>query len=148
MIIRAAQTTDAEAAAELSTQLGYPCSETEVKKRIIDLSAQKDNTLFICEVDGVVVGWIQVAVERFIGSAPFAEVCGLVIAEQQRGRGCRSNAAGIRRGVGIRPGIRYHLCQQQYHPGKGTSFLPAERLSNKEKPVCILQRALMQSDFF
>jgi GNAT superfamily N-acetyltransferase len=87
LIIRTAHISDSKAIAELSTQLGYPCCEVEIAKRLEQLAVMENCAIFVGELDDAVVAWIQVAAIQHIVAPPYAEICGLVVAEHMRGRG-------------------------------------------------------------
>jgi GNAT superfamily N-acetyltransferase len=88
--IRQLAVADAEAAAELSSQLGYPCSAGELRERIEELSRAPDRVAFAAVVDGQggqIVGWIDAAMERHLQSPASAVIGGLVVREDMRGLG-------------------------------------------------------------
>jgi GNAT superfamily N-acetyltransferase len=85
--IRRLTVDDAETAAELSTQLGYPCSAGDLRERIEELSLAADRVAFAAVVDGQMVGWIDGAVERHLQSPASAVIGGLVVREEMRGMG-------------------------------------------------------------
>jgi len=78
---------DAEAAAKLSEQLGYPASPAEMKQRIETLGRLTDHGIYVACVAGTVVGWIDVGISRHLQSEPRAEIGGLVVSAEVRGRG-------------------------------------------------------------
>jgi GNAT superfamily N-acetyltransferase len=85
--IRRLTVEDAEAAAELSCQLGYPCSADDLRKRIDERARSTDSIALGAVVDGEVVGWIDAAVEQHLQSSPCAVIGGLVVREGARGSG-------------------------------------------------------------
>ena len=88
--IRRLTVDDAEAAAELSSQLGYPSSPGDLRKRIEELSHTTDRVAFAAVVDGQdgrMVGWIDAAMERHLQSPASAVIGGLVVREDMRGQG-------------------------------------------------------------
>ncbi len=87
IVVRPATAGDAERVAPLSTQLGYPASETEMERRIRRTQQDRDQALFVAEADGVVAGWIQVFVRVLLMHDSEAEVGGLVIEDNCRRRG-------------------------------------------------------------
>lgn len=78
---------DAEAAAELSRQLGYPCSVDDVRKRIDERSRSNDSVVLGAVLNGEVVGWIDAAVEQHLQSPACAVIGGLVVRDGARGLG-------------------------------------------------------------
>jgi len=85
--IRRLTVDDADAAAELSCQLGYPCSPDELRERIADTSRSADRVAFAAVLDGQVVGWIDAAIERHLQSSACAVIGGLVVRDGARGLG-------------------------------------------------------------
>jgi GNAT superfamily N-acetyltransferase len=87
LLIRRLTADDAEAAAELSGELGYPCPSEDLRERIEELSCTADRVAFAAVVDGQIVGWIDAAMERHLQYAASAVIGGLVVREDMRGRG-------------------------------------------------------------
>ncbi|HEU4400533.1 MAG TPA: GNAT family N-acetyltransferase [Candidatus Polarisedimenticolia bacterium] len=86
--IRTATHADATALADLSTQLGYPSTATEIERRLERLLPDAGQSLYVAETaEGAVVGWVHVASHCFLGDEGFADVAGLVVDERHRGRG-------------------------------------------------------------
>ena len=70
---------DAEAAARLSGEFGYPTDATTMRQRIEQLSASADHGAFVACQAGQVVGWIHVSEVQHLQSDPRAEIGGLVV---------------------------------------------------------------------
>jgi GNAT superfamily N-acetyltransferase len=87
LLIRRLTADDAEAAAELCGQLGYPCPAGDLRERIEELSRAADRVAFAAVVDGQIVGWIDAAMERHLQSPASAVIGGLVVREDMRGMG-------------------------------------------------------------
>ena len=85
--IRNAGLADAATIAELSGQLGYPVSERSVEDRLAAVLRQKGDAVFVAEVGGRVVGWAHVVGVQCLESPPFAELTGLIVDSDTRGRG-------------------------------------------------------------
>jgi GNAT superfamily N-acetyltransferase len=85
--IRRLTVDDAEAAAELSKQLGYSCSRSDLRERIDELARASDRVAFAAVIDGQIVGWIDAAMERHLQSAATAVIGGLVVRDDMRGLG-------------------------------------------------------------
>lgn len=85
-MIRMAKATDVKALADLSTQLGYPCSEEEITLRFQDFQNAQRNIL-VAETDGVVVGYL--AMERYhtLFMEPGLNITGLVVDQKKRSQG-------------------------------------------------------------
>lgn len=88
MRIRTAVPEDADAIAVLAGQLGYPTGTEEVRSRMTGLADDDDHTVFVCEsASRTVCGWTHVHVVTSLYMDKVAELSGLVVDEQQRGKG-------------------------------------------------------------
>jgi GNAT superfamily N-acetyltransferase len=86
-LVRRLAVEDAEAAAELSSQLGYPCMAGDLRGRIEELLLTVDRVAFAAVFDGAVVGWIDAAMERHLQAPASVVIGGLVVREDMRGLG-------------------------------------------------------------
>jgi GNAT superfamily N-acetyltransferase len=86
---RKARLADAAAIAELSGQLGYPATVTEMQERLISLLHRpRYSVVFVAELaPNKVIGWLHVSVTPLLEVPLRAEVNGLVVAEGQRSAG-------------------------------------------------------------
>jgi len=86
--VRPAQPSDAEAMASLAEQLGYPCTGTEVRKRLNEMKDPVQYGAFVAvRPQGEIAGWIGAYVFRAVELAPFVEISGLVVEKTLRSRG-------------------------------------------------------------
>ncbi len=86
--IRNATLDDAAALSELSGTLGYPSSTREVLDRLEPITrSQDDSVLVACMPDGSVVAWAHIFLARRVEADMFAELGGLVVAEDRRRMG-------------------------------------------------------------
>ena len=85
--IRGARPDDAIALAGLSTQLGYPSTEAQVRARLCLLEDPERELLVAHGPEGTLAGFIDVHVQRTVEEDPFGEVGGLVVAAPHRGAG-------------------------------------------------------------
>jgi PhnO protein len=85
--IRKIETHDAETAAQLSHELGYPTSAPEMRKRILTLDGAQDRAVYVACKNDAVVGWIDVGAAHHLQSEPYAEIGGLVVSGQERSAG-------------------------------------------------------------
>ena len=86
--IRCARTYDAPALAELSGALGYPATRQQIVARLAAIEATPAHKLFVAEDEsGRVVGWLHVAQCVALTEDDGAEILGLVVAADLRGRG-------------------------------------------------------------
>jgi predicted N-acetyltransferase YhbS len=78
---------DAARVAELSGELGYPVTVTEIGERFARINGKADNACFVAVDAGNVVGWVHVhAIDR-LETPLYADIGGLVVAESVRNRG-------------------------------------------------------------
>lgn len=87
MKVRLAVPEDAEQIAQLSGQLGYPASTGETLQRLAEISGYAEHAVYVSDEDGTLPGWIHVAVAPSLLACKRAEIVGLVVHEQHRGRG-------------------------------------------------------------
>ncbi|HEV8700297.1 MAG TPA: GNAT family N-acetyltransferase [Candidatus Polarisedimenticolia bacterium] len=88
MVVRPMTARDADAAARLSDQLGYPATADAMERRFRALADDPDAALLAAEeAGGRMVGWIHVCGRRFLVSDAFAEIVGLVVETSARRRG-------------------------------------------------------------
>lgn len=87
VVIRPMRPADAEGAARLSAQLGYPTSVTEIERRLTALGSREDHAVLVAVVGAEIAGWAHVYSSTLVQVAPFAELGGLVVGEGARGSG-------------------------------------------------------------
>jgi GNAT superfamily N-acetyltransferase len=86
--IRQIQEKDYEELAILSTQLGYPCSEEDSRRFLEDIQQDSEHAVFVAESEtGGVIGYIHVFKTKRPFIESFAELGGLVVLEDHRGKG-------------------------------------------------------------
>lgn len=86
--VRQMRPEDAGAVAQLVTQLGYPSTEDEIRRRYDLIKDRWDARLLIAQHAGSsIVGWVHVQALYLLESDPRAEIFGLVVAETARGTG-------------------------------------------------------------
>lgn len=86
-MVRVLRPGDAESVATLCTQLGYRTSTAEVQHRLHE-AGNEAHAVFMAESpDGSVVGWVQVCARTILVSDRYAEVEGLVVDREWRGKG-------------------------------------------------------------
>ncbi|HEX9197983.1 MAG TPA: GNAT family N-acetyltransferase [Acidobacteriaceae bacterium] len=86
--IRVMERDDAAAVAVLIGQLGYQRSQDSVRGWIEELDGRANSqAAFVACVEGEVVAWIEVSIERRLQTPPFALIGGLVVKEGARGMG-------------------------------------------------------------
>ena len=78
---------DAEPAATLSGELGYPVSTAAMERRIEKLHDHKDHVVYVACVSNAVVGWIDVGLVHHLQAEPYGEIGGLIVADAFRSCG-------------------------------------------------------------
>jgi GNAT superfamily N-acetyltransferase len=81
--IREMRAEDALRVSALTSELGYERTAEEIRGWMEQ--RRSDQAAFVACLNGEVVGWIEVAVERRVQSDPFALIGGLVVSRQARG---------------------------------------------------------------
>jgi ribosomal protein S18 acetylase RimI-like enzyme len=88
MIIRQMRADDVAAVARLTSELGYPATESEIKRRYDFIKDRWDARLLVAEQgERTVVGWIHVQATYLLEADPRAEIWGLVVSDGHRGAG-------------------------------------------------------------
>ena len=87
IVIRAIEVTDAEIAAQLSGELGYPVEAGQMRQRISQLNSLRNGVVYVACVADAVIGWIDVGIVCHLATGPFAEIGGFIISSQHRGGG-------------------------------------------------------------
>jgi GNAT superfamily N-acetyltransferase len=87
MPVRPCRLSDAQAVADLATELGYPTGAEQAGSRLAWLLGREEDAVFAAELDGAVVGWLHAREVRSLESEPCGEIAGLVVAAPHRGRG-------------------------------------------------------------
>jgi len=85
--VRSVSVEDAQAVNQLSQQLGYSISLTGTVVNIRQLLSSKEHCCFVAVHDLTVIGWVHGFIAYRIESNPFAEIGGLVVDENFRGKG-------------------------------------------------------------
>jgi GNAT superfamily N-acetyltransferase len=119
---RPAQLSDLPRLSELSSQLGYPVSETELGRRLTHLLSRPDHHVILAETNSEqVVGWIHAAEQWVLESEPACEILGMVVDQNCRGQGIgRTLVAAIElwagtRGIAVLK-VRSNIVRAESHP--------------------------------
>jgi GNAT superfamily N-acetyltransferase len=79
---------DVGVVADLTSQLGYPATASDIQRRYDLIRDRSDARLLVAmRAEGGIVGWIHVQVMCSLESDRRAEIWGLVVAESARGTG-------------------------------------------------------------
>jgi GNAT superfamily N-acetyltransferase len=74
--------------ADLAGQLGYPCTEQQVRERAEEMANSREQAVFVAERPGEgVAGWIGVFIFRAVELEKCAEISGLIVDEAARSQG-------------------------------------------------------------
>ena len=87
VFIRRLTIDDAEAAAELCSQLGYPANSDDLRRRIEERLRTTDAVALAAVIDDRLAGWIDASIENHLQSSASAVIGGLVVREDARGLG-------------------------------------------------------------
>lgn len=87
LTIRKIAVSDAESAAQLSAELGYPASKEIMERRISAFAGRDEHEVLVACAGDAVVAWIGLNVVRHLQSEPYGEVGGFVVAERFRSTG-------------------------------------------------------------
>ncbi len=105
--IRRAKPGDAPRIAELSGQLGYPATASQIRQRLRAIRPAPLHAVFVAEGQDIgVVGWLHVSKQPLVEVEVRAEVNGLVVSE-----GHRSLGAGARLLAAAEDWARKHGCK-------------------------------------
>jgi ribosomal protein S18 acetylase RimI-like enzyme len=86
--VRTVEATDAEALADLMTQLGYETRASEMEMRMEAILANKNYATFVAVNKGKVCGMIgTLTCYTYEHNSPSARILALVVSEKMRGRG-------------------------------------------------------------
>jgi GNAT superfamily N-acetyltransferase len=78
---------DAEAAAQLSAEFGYPASKETMERRIQALQGRHDHAIFLACLEDAAVAWIDVGIVHHLQSELYGEIGGFVVSEKYRSMG-------------------------------------------------------------
>jgi GNAT superfamily N-acetyltransferase len=94
--VRRARSEDAKRIAELSGQLGYPATASQMRERLRGIKLSSQHAVFIVESakEGV-IGWLHVSRQPLLEVEIRAEVNGLVVAEGQRSAGAGARLLAV-----------------------------------------------------
>jgi ribosomal protein S18 acetylase RimI-like enzyme len=86
--VRQMRPEDTAAVAALTTYLGYPSTEDEIRRRYDLIKDRWDARLFVAQHAGnAIVGWIHVQATYMLEADARAAIWGLVVADKARGSG-------------------------------------------------------------
>jgi PhnO protein len=78
---------DAQRAAELSGELGYPATADAMRARLTQLGNLEDHIIYAACLLGDVAGWIDVGIVHHLQAPSYGEIGGLIVSSNYRGLG-------------------------------------------------------------
>ena len=106
MLIRPARLEDAAEIANLSTELGYPTSEGEMKRRMEKLLQSAAYFLVVAEQESRVIGWVAAERRLLLESGERADIVGLIVTENARRNGIGLALVNAAEAWAIQQGMR------------------------------------------
>lgn len=86
--IRIARLSDAQQIAKLCLQLGYSNSSQEIENRLNAIDPDRTQSIWVAASNkNDIVGWVHALKVIYLESSPFIEIGGLVVDQDQRGKG-------------------------------------------------------------
>ena len=85
--VRKAAPTDIQSITRLSFQLGYSQTEEATATNLEWVDKSENDDAYVADLNGQVIGWMQVTYVVRLESKPFCELVGLVVDEKARGGG-------------------------------------------------------------
>ena len=91
MKVREVHQKDAETIAELSNQLGYPTTRSEIHVRLGEIIESDSHQVYVVEDQSPqLIGWVHVFGTKSLVVSPYAELGGLVVENTYRRKGIGS----------------------------------------------------------
>ena len=87
VVVRRAESRDAEELARLATQLGYASSAADVESRLGSLASSATDAVLVAEIGDAIAGFMHLSIIITVTSAPFVEIAALVVDDRARGTG-------------------------------------------------------------
>jgi len=87
LAIRDALPNDAALLADLATQLGHTCGESDIRNRIDPYISNPEAKILVATLNDIVVGWLSLNTAKYFYTKPFVEISGFVVDEKERGKG-------------------------------------------------------------
>ena len=131
----------------MMADLGYPLTTDQLRQRLREIRAEKDNTVLVARLDGIAVGLIHVARLVSLVAEPRAEIRALVVDESVRGKGIGKQLIGAAESWAsdhgmkkLRLGTRIHRLEAHaFYEHLGFSLAKEHKIY--EKPVGLAESA-------
>jgi N-acetylglutamate synthase-like GNAT family acetyltransferase len=106
VLVRPARLEDAAEIANLSTELGYPTSEGEMKRRMEKLLQSVAYFLAVAEQESRVIGWVAAERRLLLESGERADIVGLIVTKNARRSGTGLALVNAAEAWAIQQGMR------------------------------------------
>jgi GNAT superfamily N-acetyltransferase len=106
VLVRPARLEDAAEIANLSTELGYPTSEGEMKRRMEKLLQSVAYFLAVAEQESRVIGWVAAERRLLLESGERADIVGLIVTKNARRSGTGVALVNAAEAWAIQQGMR------------------------------------------
>ena len=121
LTIRPARIQDAEAITALTTELGYPSEEAEMRRRIERLLQSDAHFLAVAERDTRLIGWVAAERRLVLESGERAELVGLIVTAYARRSGAGQALVNAAEKWAVRQGmssifVRSNITRLESHP--------------------------------
>jgi GNAT superfamily N-acetyltransferase len=121
--VREIQVEDAEAAANLSRELGYPVEAAVMAGRIRAIKALPDHATYVASLpDRGIVGWIDIGVVHHLQTEKHVEIGGLVVSSGARSLGVGRQLVARAEEWALERGIRTMLVRSQLKRERAHQF--------------------------
>ncbi len=141
LLIREIAIADAEAAARLSDELGYPVPVNAMERRIEILMSLKDHIVYVACLPDAVVGWIDLGITHHLQSEPYGEIGGLVVSSDCRNRGIGRRLVVRAEQWAAHRGIARMVVRSRIARLSGSPLLSSAGIFEDENLRCLLKRA-------
>lgn len=141
LVIREIGASDAEAAARLSGELGYPAQPEAMARRILQLSGQRDHAVYVASLGTEVVGWIELAITFHLVSEPYADIAGLVVTESARSQGIGGKLVRFAEEWAKKQGVRKLLVRSRITRERAHAFYERAGFA-KVKTSVVFEKAI------
>ena len=78
---------DADAAVQLSAELGYATEIEAMRKRIERVSSSRDRAVYVACIADTVIGWIDVGIVHHFATGDYGEIAGFIVSSEYRSGG-------------------------------------------------------------
>jgi GNAT superfamily N-acetyltransferase len=113
---------DAARLADLSSELGYPTTADDIRRRLVNLLGRPDHCIRLAQsATGQTIGWIHAHEQSILEANDWCEIAGLVVADGHRGEGVgRALVAAVEEWAGARRlrvvKVRSNVVREESHP--------------------------------